>query len=329
MRRMRPLVLSALACAWLAGLSSPAPAWATDGHPSAGAAQAAADADAQSQVEAVEAHRAYDRGTQAYRRKDYVTAAREYAAADALSPSPVALQAALDAATQADDPVLGETLLERARGTARTPGLLVTMSVAEQRFAHRTGRIAIACPAQPCLATIDGAATDPSAPAIVRVGSHTVLVTSAGTTTTRAVTVAPDETVRVGAASASAPTSALTPASTPSPGLSPLWLLAGVGATAVAGGLAIASGVDTANRSSAFAGCHSTLPPDNCAQRASDGQSAQTRTNVLLGVTAALGVASALALPFVRWHAGPSPSASSAAASLSATGTGVSFDARF
>ncbi len=156
---MRPLVVAALACACLLG-----------------AAPAAADPPSTD----VQAHQAYERGTSAYRRKDYATAAREYAAADALSPNPVALQAAIDAAVQADDPVLGLQLLERAKGAPRTSALLSTMLVAEQKFAHRTGRIGITCPAQPCLATIDGAAIDPSQPTVVRVGAHSVMVESGG-----------------------------------------------------------------------------------------------------------------------------------------------------
>jgi hypothetical protein len=285
-----------------------------------------------------QAHQAYERGTAAYRRKDYATAAREYAAADSLSPNPVALQAAIDATVQADDPVLGLSLLDRARGAPRTSALLSTMLVAEQKFAHRTGRIAIICPAQPCLATIDGAAIDPSQPTVVRVGAHTVMIESAGATT-RTVTVPPDETLTVTAPSSSpssAPTStppATSPSPTPSPsappaptpipasGLSPLWFFTGLGVTFLAGGIAIGSGVDTASKASAFASSCRTAPSpaQGCGSLASAGQSAQTRTNVLLGVTAILGVATAVLVPLVRWHG----------VTAAVTLGGLAFDARF
>src|SRR5262249_46498864 len=137
-------------------------------------------ADARADGTEAQAHEAYERGTRAFRRGDYATAAREYAAADALSPNPVALQAALDAAVQADDPVLGVALLDRARGSARTDGLFTTMMTAERKFAHRVGRIRPECPASPCLAAIDGAASPPGQAAIVRVGSHTVTVEGSG-----------------------------------------------------------------------------------------------------------------------------------------------------
>jgi hypothetical protein len=314
---MRPLVVAALACACLLGT-----------------APAAADPPSTD----VQAHQAYERGTSAYRRKDYATAAREYAAADALSPNPVALQAAIDAAVQADDPVLGLQLLERAKGAPRTSALLSTMLVAEQKFAHRTGRVGITCPAQPCLATIDGAAIDPSRPTVVRVGAHSVMVESGGSTTTRSVTVPPDETVTVAAAAPSGPTSA-TPSPAPMPavapplpppppvtsdasGLSPVWFLVGVGATVVAGGVTIGSAVDTASQSSGFNACRAAppqLPTSECDARASSGQSAQARTNVLVGVTAVLGVATVALIPFIRWHG----------MTAAVTAGGLAFDARF
>jgi hypothetical protein len=322
---MRPLVVAVLACACLLG-----------------AAPARADGPATD----VQAHQAYERGTAAYRRKDYATAAREYAAADALSPNPVALQAAIDATIQGDDPVLGLQLVERARGAPRTSALLSTMLVAQQKFAHRTGRIGVACPAQPCLATIDGAAIDPSQPTVVRVGAHTVMVESGGSTITRTLTVPPDETVTLTPSSSSpspssppassptaAPSTAPSPSTSPAPApppspapspadasdLSPVWFFATLGATAVAGGLTLASGIDTSNKSSAFSACRAPGAPSDCGQLASDGQSAQTRTNVLLGVTAALGLTTVALVPFVRWHH----------ITAAVTAGGLAFDARF
>lgn len=315
---MRPLVVAAVALATACLLG-------------------AAPTAAQPPSTDVEAHQAYERGTSAYRRKDYATAAREYAAADSLSPNPVALQAAIDAAVQADDPVLGMQLLDRAKGAPRTSALLATMVVAEQRFAHRTGRIGITCPGQPCLATVDGAAIDPSLPTLVRVGAHSVMVESAGATTTRSITVPPDETVTVvpppapGPSSATpttAPATVLAPPLPPAPpvtpdasGLPPIWFLVGAGATAVAGVVAIGSGIDTASQNSGFAPCRTAPPPPglDCSARASSGQSAQTRTNVLVGVTAVLGLATVALLPFIRWHG----------MTAAVTAGGLEFDARF
>ena len=84
-----------------------------------------------------------------------------------------------------------------------------------------------------------------------------------------------------------------------------MWFWLGVGATAAASGVTLWSGVDTSNK-------HQSFADDRCAQvgssacttLAADGSSAQTRTNVLLGVTGALGVATVVVLLFTHW--GPS-----------------------
>lgn len=284
------------------------------------------------------AHDAYERGTAAYRRGDYATAAREYAAADALAPNPVALQAAIDATVQGDDPVFGTTLLERARGEPRTDALVTSMLTAERKFAHRVGRIRLECPAPPCLGAIDGVAAVAGEAVIVRVGAHAVTLEGSGAVVKRVVTVGPDETfvfapeavpvppaVTPPPPVAAPPPRALPPPlprprETAHPGLSPVWFYAGLGATAVAGGLTIASGVDTANHHASFS--RSCVVPEaaaDCSQLQTQGRDAQTRTNVLLGVTAGLGAVTVVTAFFVRWHD----------ASLS-VGTGtLRFDARF
>jgi hypothetical protein len=80
----------------------------------------------------------------------------------------------------------------------------------------------------------------------------------------------------------------------------------GLGATAIAGAATIVSGVDTANQHSSFTSqqCGSRNPPvpDPCPGLASNGQSAQTRTNVLLGVTVGLAAVTTVTVFFVRWH---------------------------
>jgi hypothetical protein len=278
---------------------------------------------------ATEAHEAYERGTRAYRRGDYATAAREYAAADALSPNPVALQAALDSAVLADDPVLGVELIDRAKGAPRTNALALSILTAQRKFARRTGRIHVACGASACIASVDGAAMDPARPVVVRVGAHTVIVDSGGTATTRAVTVGPDEVIEVapaagtaaaaatgsGTATATAPAAAPATASAPAAasappmsaesgrGISPVWFYVGLGATGIAGAATIVSGVDTANQHANFTReCPQGSQTGKCATLASNGQSAQTRTNVLLGVTAGLAAVTTVTVFFVRWH---------------------------
>jgi hypothetical protein len=86
-------------------------------------------------------------------------------------------------------------------------------------------------------------------------------------------------------------------------GISPGFFFAGAGLTALAGTGLILSALDTRRIHGQFElyGCESSPAPP-CAGLADDGQAAQTRTNVLVGVTAALGVAT-VALGFlVRWR---------------------------
>jgi hypothetical protein len=62
------------------------------------------------------------------------------------------------------------------------------------------------------------------------------------------------------------------------------------------------SGVDTANQHSHYvSACPGGVGAD-CGTLRSNGQSAQTRTNVLLGVTAGLAAVTVVTVFLVRWH---------------------------
>jgi hypothetical protein len=101
-----------------------------------------------------------------------------------------------------------------------------------------------------------------------------------------------------------------------------VWFWVSAGATVLAGGVTIGSGIDTEQRHAAFArDCRSS--PTTCSQLATEGQSAQTRTNVLIGVTAALGAATLATVLLVRWHG------ASGAATATAGPGALSFDVRF
>lgn len=235
----------------------------------------------------------------------------EFAAADALSASPVSLRAALDAATLADDAILGVELVERAERVASPPAPLASaLATARARFAHRTGRIAVHCPGGvPCLATVDGAALDASLARIVAPGVHTVTVQTTGPVEARLVDVPADQTVGVSATvGAAPPLPSGEPAPAPAPataatGLSPAWFVSSAVATAVAAGLSIGSGIDTDDQHGRFvdAGCPLGKAP-SCSALAGDGVSAQTRTNVLLAVTAGLAATTAALGFLTRWH---------------------------
>lgn len=90
----------------------------------------------------------------------------------------------------------------------------------------------------------------------------------------------------------------LPPPPPPSRGLSPLVLLVGGGLTAGAGAVLVWSGVDTVNQKKSF----DAAPTQG---KLDAGRSKQTRTNVLIGVTAGLAtLTAATAIFLVDWHRG-------------------------
>lgn len=94
------------------------------------------------------------------------------------------------------------------------------------------------------------------------------------------------------------PPPSLPPAPAPSRGLSPLVVLVGGGLTAGAGAVLIWSGVDTVNQKKLF----DAAPTQG---KLDAGRSKQTRTNVLIGVTAGLAtLTAATAIFLVDWHRG-------------------------
>lgn len=287
----------------------------------ASTALAAPDEDARAR-----AAQAYRRAVAAHDRGDLVTAAREFALADAIAPNPVALRAAVDAAIDADDPALGAELLERAnRGPVDGP-LAQSLEAARKRFAGRAGRVRVVCPERAtCLATIDGAPLDVSGAQWTRTGQHTVVLQVDGASETKLVTVGPTDVVQVAPApkaSASPPAPAPAPAPVsppstppadttpsaapppePSAGLPRAVVLATGALTLGAGAVAVvfATGAGNTHEDFVASGCPTASAP-SCEGLASDGRSAQTRANVMFAVTGGLAVTTAvIGIFFTDW----------------------------
>lgn len=280
------------------------------------------------------AREAYERGVRAHAGNDFVAAARAFAEADALAPAPASLEAALESAMRADDAVLGVELTERMAGRPSDPSLARTVAAAKKRFGGRTGKIVVHCAgAARCLFSVDGvgierdvrpghAPVDADSPhVIVKPGAHAVRVVrgeeSREERFEKLVEVAPDVTVTVEGPDVAGPGKKVAPeprrgVTKPAAGISPVWFFVAGGLTLVAGGVTTWSALDVANKNDTFAadGCgpSGTGPlPSDCPGRADDGRSAQVRTNILLGVTAALAVTTAVTgIFFVRWSSAPS-----------------------
>lgn len=285
----------------------------------------AAPAHADPAMERARARDAYDRATRAYDKGDYVTATREYAEADRIAPTNASLEAALEAAIKADDPEQGQELVERAATRTLDRSTTATVASARARFADRTARLVTDCAgATTCVLSVDGVAKDPTRALFVKHGPHTMVLQRGDERIERLVDVrgaqmtfpvksaepnsAPPPPDAVDARDRmNAQVPAPKPAAKDESGLAPGFFYAAAGLTTLAGGLTIASALDTASQHDRFksTGCVSGggPVPSSCSGIESSGKDAQLRTNVGIGVTAALAVSTAaLGIFFVRWH---------------------------
>lgn len=270
------------------------------------------------------AKEAYDRGTQAHARGDMKRAAEEFARADALAPSPVALQAALDAAVDADDPVLGADLLDRSKRGKPSGALAASIDAATKKLGGRAGRVKVTCPGgSRCASKLDGAAFDPGKGVWARVGPHSLVIDVDGTSDTRTVEVRASEDLEVvpgrnappaaAAAVTASPTPATTspapPATSAAPGeprakpLPPAVFFVGAGVTVVLGGVATVFGITAKNAHDDFTGASCDVVATGACQGIKDeGESAQSIANIGFAATAVAGVATVvIGVFFTDW----------------------------
>ena len=267
------------------------------------------------------ASEAYERGATAYDAGDYATAARELARADALVPNAVALELALRSAARADDAPFAMLLVERAEQRQGTGTLAQTATETRNAFVTRVAVLQVHCPARrACRASMDGEPIAIGVRRWVKPGDHAIELTVDNKLESRHVRVEPQQELSVESAVAPAPEPVfppIAPAVQPEPdgGLSPWWFWGGVALTAVAGGVLIWSAVDTKNKYDTF---QQAEPPTLAMQE--DGEAAKLRTNIFVGITSALGVATAAFGIFaVRWSDAPASADESVAMALSPT----------
>ena len=273
---------------------------------------------ANAQPDKAGAKEAYDRGLAAHKKGDLKKAAEEFARADSLAPSPIALQAALDAAIEADDAPLGAELLERSRREPAPPGLAASITAAHLKFNGRTGKVRVACPSDAkCSAKLDDRPVETEKIVWARTGQHTVVLQIDGKSEKKVIEVGSDQLVEV-ASSKGGAASRSTPADEPPPpaadesrrkrgmfsdGLPPVFFFGGVGLTVVLAGVSTYFMVDTSNKHSEFenAGCtRANFAP--CAGLQSDGESSQSTANVMLALTGVAAVGTAIVgVAFTNW----------------------------
>lgn len=282
----------------------------------------ASSARAQSTSDRARAKEAYDRGSVAHKKGDFRKAAQEFARADAWAPSPVALQAALDASVEADDPALGSELIERSRRGPTPGGLGASVEAAKKKFNGRAGRVNVGCPgASKCTASLDGNPIEPKKPAWARTGQHTVVVVVDGASQTREIEVKADATTDVpvtkGGDAAAPPATSAAPSTGPAQesfpepirddymrdGFPPIVFWGGLGATVLLGGISTFFALEAKGKHSDFVekGCDKA-PEASCDQLKSSGESAQTAANVGIAFTLIAGAATAVVgIWFTNW----------------------------
>jgi hypothetical protein len=254
-------------------------------------------------TEKAAAKEAYDRGVSAFQTGDYAKAATEFARADELAPSPAALQAAIDAAVEADNPGLASELIERAKRAPASEELAATIATARAKFRGRGGLIRVGCPGTSCSATLDGSPIDPKKSVWAPNGKHVVALQVDGVARPpTTIEVKPDEMVDATTSSASADGQASSDLKV----IPPYVFWGGVGGTALAGVLSVAFSLGAQGEHDKFvsSGCNNgTGDPFTCVARRDDGESAQTRANVAIASTLVLGAATAIVgYWFTRWH---------------------------
>jgi len=244
-----------------------------------------------------EAREAYDRAAKAYDSKDYRSAAREFALADARAPNARALELALTSAQLANEPDLGMDLVIRAERRAVDGALAQLAQKLRTRFAFLVGRVRIVCPERrSCHASIEGRAIDDHEPTHVRRGVHTVDVSiDGGPRLTRSLDVPAGGEVVLDLASPTSAPIVERPIERPQPpekaGISPVFFATSAGLAAV--GLGTSLGLTVATK-----GKHDTFVASPSAAAADAGAEMQTAARVAWSVTGALVVVSVVVAVF-------------------------------
>jgi hypothetical protein len=314
----------------------------------ASVAHAAEEASEPTPAQVRSAAEAFDRGREAYKAEEYVEAAEQFESADANAPSAAALELAIRARDNAGQLDRAATLA--ALALARHPDDPNIQKIAPaivQKAKSDLFEIDLKCD-DPCDVTVAGKiapghrATERTV--FVAPGTYAVragwsgdrslsksIEASKGAAGTLefqapAVAVAPPP-VATPAAPAENDKPADQGTEHKSGALPPTVFWVGVGLTAVTTGITIWSGLDTQNNpgpDKVRNACNAT-PPTDCNTLYDQGHSKQTRTNVLLGVTGGVGIATAvIGAFFTDWGGGSKPSAPASEARAARSKSGFS-----
>lgn len=261
---------------------------------------------AQSSVAA--AAKAFSLGQQAELAGDFRAASEHYELADRMVPSPEALRSAVKTRLKAGDAAIAATHAEALARRYRDERSQEIAADLLKGLRPKLARVSLSC-TPTCGALVDGGAIGVEEATehifYLEPGQHTVAAdfgaagsrrqvvdARAGKTiavdldapqqAAAAVTTDPGADVQVGASSAR------------SSGLSRAWFVAGAAVTVGLAGATIWSGLDVLDRNDQY-------EQEPTRARLEDGQSAERRTNILLGATAAVAVGTGVIALFTRW----------------------------
>lgn len=288
----------------------------------------------------------FNAGRAAYKSESYVEAAEHFELADAHAPNDRVLELAILSRQKAGHLDRAATVavlaLERYPDNERVKGLAGPII---EEASRELVVVTVECD-QPC-ALLDGTKIVHGQPATSRKvflspGKHTLRASWGGErTVSEPVDGAAGEQLSV---SFTAPPIEVEPEPEPAPapatvadtgvtvepsGLPPLVFLIGAGLTAVAGGVTVWSGIDTLNNPGKDAVLEGCVGQGEGCPLYQEGRSKQLRTNVLLGVTGALGAATVLTGAFLTdWSGGSKASSETAGVTpWVGVGSGVSIGA--
>ncbi|MBI5537044.1 MAG: tetratricopeptide repeat protein [Deltaproteobacteria bacterium] len=268
---------------------------------------ASADPAAMSKPDAkAEASKHFRAGVAAYKENDFQLAAREFEQAYSLAPHPTALWNAADAREKAGEAVRAATMFTRFLEIAPADDKdRVETRARIAALTAKLGRLEISGPGASEI-KVDDEAVD-SALVFVDPGDHVVTATLDNEKVTRKVNVAAGSKARVLLTGGPAPSDVVADAGAApdagspeegSSGISPGYFFAAAGVTGVLVAVTAWSGIDTQSRRKDF-----DAAPTH--EGYVDGVAAQRRTNILLGVTIGVGLASAgIGVFAVKWDSG-------------------------
>lgn len=256
---------------------------------------------------------AYDRGTSSYLSQDFPRAAQWFETAYRLAPNPQALLGAIRSHDRAGETMRAATLALRA--LAFHPEDEALSRQAETILAQAVPlyvRVDVTCDSE-CTVALDGTVQSHTSFFVTPGADHRVLASFATGPSETTISGAAGETRAVSLEAPPAPVVAESDEHTdddpitgePLPGsgggISPAFVVAGAVLTAAAGGVLIWSGVDALDG----VGPYEAMPT---VEGLADGQMRETRTNILIGVTAGLALTTLIFAIVTDWDGDPAAS---------------------